>query len=171
MSEEQQQGTSPQADLPQVPSQSELEEKLAAAEKQRDEYLAGWQRAKADFINYRKEEIERLQNVAKYGTEEFIRELIVFLDNFELAIAAMEKAGPVEKGIYLIRTQVEDILKRRGVERIGVKTGDAFDTSFMESVAEVEGTAPPGTVADEIEAGYRLHERVIRPVRVRITKE
>ncbi len=163
--------TNQEKDLPQVPSQSELEQKLAEAETKRDEYLAGWQRAKADFINYKKEEIERLQNVAKYGTEEFIRELIVFLDNFELAIAALEKAGPVEKGIYLIRTQVEDILKRRGVERISVKAGDAFDTSFMESVAEVEGTAPPGTVADEIEAGYRLHEKIIRPARVRLIKE
>ena len=159
-----------QSELPAVPTPSELEAKLAEAEKQRDEYLAGWQRAKADFINYKKEEIERLQQVAKYGTEEFIRELIVFLDNFELAIAAMEKAGPVEKGIYLIRTQVEDILKRRAVERISVKPGDAFDTSFMESVAEVEGTAPPGTVADEIEAGYRVHEKIIRPVRVRLVK-
>ena len=162
--------TNQEKDLPQVPTPSELETKLAAAEEQRDEYLAGWQRARADFINYKKEEIERLQQVAKYGTEEFIRELIVFLDNFELAIAAMENAGPVEKGIYLIRTQVEDILKRRAVERISVKPGDAFDTSFMESVAEVEGTAPPGTVADEIEAGYRVHEKIIRPVRVRLVK-
>jgi molecular chaperone GrpE len=163
--------TNQEKDLPQVPTPSELEAKLAETEKQRDEYLAGWQRAKADFINYKKEEIDRLQQVAKYGTEEFIRELIVFLDNFELAIAALEKAGPVEKGIYLIRTQVEDILKRRGVERISVKAGDAFDTSFMESVAEIEGTAPPGAVADEIEAGYRVHEKVIRPVRVRLVKE
>ncbi|HTY39916.1 MAG TPA: nucleotide exchange factor GrpE [Candidatus Paceibacterota bacterium] len=149
---------------------SELEKKLAETEMKRDEYLAGWQRAKADFINYKKDEMARFAEAVKYGSEDLMQELMTVLDNFGLAVQTMEKAGPVEKGVYLIKAQVEDILKKRGLERIPVKSGDAFDPNFMESIAEVEGSGPPGSVADEIEAGYRLHEKVIRPVRVRLVK-
>src|SRR5882672_7995827 len=94
-----------------------LTEKLAAAEKQRDEYLSGWQRAKADFINYRKEEMKHLEEVARYGNEDLIKDLISVLDNFDLGLRALEKAGPVERGVYLIKTQIEDILKKRGLVR------------------------------------------------------
>ena len=161
----------PQQDLPAVPSQSELERKLAETEKQRDEYLSGWQRAKADFSNYKKDELARLAEMAKYGNEELIRELIVLIDNFDLGIAALEKAGPVEKGVYMLRTQLEDILKKRGLARIVVKPAAPFDPAYMESVAETEGDGPPGSVADEIEPGYLLNEKVIRPARVRLIKE
>ena len=93
------------------------ETKLAVVEKQRDEYLAGWQRAKADFINYKKEEIAHLQEVAKYGNEDLIKDLISVMDNFDLGLRVLEKSGPVEKGIYLIRSQIEDILKKRGLAK------------------------------------------------------
>jgi molecular chaperone GrpE len=160
-----------QAELQQAPTPDELEQKLAEAEQKRDEYLAGWQRAKADFINYKKEELIRLAEIGKYANEELIRELIVVMDNFDLGIAAMEKAGPVEKGVYMIRAQIEDVLRKRGLERLTTKPGGAFDPAFMEAIAETDAEWPPGTVADEIEPGYRLNERVIRPVRVRLVKE
>ena len=174
MSEEQNQNIQPPAELPAVPAPSELEQKLAETERQRDEYLAGWQRAKADFLNYKKEELSRLAEVGKYGTEDLIREFIVVIDNFDLAIATLEKAGPVEKGVYMIRTQLEDISKKRGVERLSARPGDAFAPMFMESVAFADppdGGGPPGSVADEVEPGYKLHGKIIRPVRVRLVKE
>ena len=103
---------------PKIPSgekeSSDLIKKLDECEKQKNEYLAGWQRAKADFINYKKEELKRMEEMARYATEEFIRELIVILDNFDLGLRTLEKAGPVEKGIYMIRSQLEDILRKRG---------------------------------------------------------
>src|ERR1700683_1860030 len=89
----------------------EMAEKLTAAEKQRDEYLAGWQRAKADFVNYKKEEMAHLQEIAKYVSVDLIKELVSVLDTFDLALRALEKNGAVDKGIYLIRSQIEDILK------------------------------------------------------------
>ena len=91
---------------------------------QRDEYLAGWQRSKADFINYKKEEASRAIEVARYGSANLIKDLISVMDNFDLALRTLEKAGPVEKGIYLIRTQIEDILKKRGLAKIDIKEGD-----------------------------------------------
>jgi molecular chaperone GrpE len=169
MDEPQKQNDQKEEDLP-VADASALETKLAEAEKQRDEYLAGWQRAKADFINYKKDEMAHLQEAMKYGSEDLIKDLISVMDNFDLGLRAMEKAGPVEKGIYLIRSQIEDILKKRGLEKIEIKVGDAFDPAMMEAMTEVESDLPHGAVVEEIEPGYRLHEKVLRASRVIISK-
>ena len=145
-------------------------EELAATEKQRDEYLAGWQRAKADFINYRKEEYEHLQDVARYGSEDLMKDLITVLDNFDLGLRSLEKTGPVEKGVYLIRSQIEDILKKRGLQKIELKPGDPFDPNVAEALTEREAAQPPGTIAEEVEPGYKLHDKVLRAARVIISK-
>jgi molecular chaperone GrpE len=148
----------------------EINPDIAVVEKQRDEYLAGWQRAKADFINYRKEEMKHLEEVARYGSEDLIKDLISVLDNFDLGLRALEKAGPVEKGVYLIRSQIEDILKKRGLAKMDMKPGDPFDPAVAEALSEVEAERPPGTIVEQIEPGYRLHDKVLRPARVIIAK-
>lgn len=147
-----------------------LRQKLEKAESERGEYLAGWQRAKADYLNYKKEEQERLGQIAKYTSEDLMREMVTVLDNFDLGLRALEKAGPVEKGVYLIRTQIEDILKKRGLERIPLKPGDPFDPMTAEAIAESVSEHPSGSVAEEIEPGYRLYDKVVRPARVRLSK-
>ncbi|MBI2033952.1 MAG: nucleotide exchange factor GrpE [Candidatus Liptonbacteria bacterium] len=147
-------------------SQSELEK----IKKERDEYLAGWQRAKADFINYKKEELKRLEEIARYGNEELVKDLIVILDNFDLGLAALEKAGPIEKGIYMIRAQIEDVLRKRGLEKIILKPGDRFDPVISEAIHEVPSDKPAGTVVEVIEAGYRMYDKILRPARVVISK-
>ncbi len=153
------------------PITNELQEKLEKAEKDKTEYLAGWQRAKADFVNYKKNELKRLEEIARYGNEEIMKDLIGVLDNFDLGLRAMEKQGPVEKGVYMIRTQIEDILKRRGLERVSVKIGEFFDPTIAEAIAEVESEKPMGTIIEEIEAGWRLYDKIVRPARVKIAKE
>lgn len=150
--------------------ENNLEEVLAKCEKEKEEYLAGWQRAKADFINYKKDEMKRLEEIAKYGSEDLIRELIVVLDNFDLGLAALEKAGPVERGVYMIKSQIEDILRKRGLEKIIIKIGDKFDPAVAEVIAEVESDKPAGTIVEEIEPGYRLYDKIIRPARVKVSK-
>ncbi len=148
----------------------DLGRKLADAEKQRDEYLEGWRRAKADYLNYKKEENGRLEQIAKYTSEDLLREMVTVLDNFDLGLRALEKAGPVEKGVYMIRAQIEDILKKRGLERVRLNPGDPFDPATAEAIAEGESEQPPGSVAEEIEPGYRLYDKVLRPARVKLSK-
>ena len=160
---------SEEKEVPQ-PDAREGEAKLAEIERQRDEYLAGWQRAKADFINYKREEMEKMGDIARYGNEELIKDLIGVLDNFDLALRTLEREGPVEKGIYLIRTQIEDILKKRGLMKIEIAEGDHFDPAVAEALTQVVSDKPEGTVAEMIEPGYRLHEKVLRPARVIISK-
>ena len=147
-----------------------LKETLAAAEKARDEYLAGWQRAKADFINYKQDERKHFDDAIKYGVEGIIRDMIGVLDSFDLAIRAFEKSVMAEKGMYLIKSQIEDLLKKRGVEKIPIKPGDPFDPAVMEAMAEIESDQPPGTVAEEIEPGYRLYDKILRASRVIVNK-
>jgi molecular chaperone GrpE len=146
-------------------------EKLAAVEKQRDEYLAGWQRAKADFANYKREEMTRLREVAQYGSEDLIRDLIGVLDNFDLGLRATEKNGTtVDKGIYLIRMQIEDILRKRGLLKVELEPGDNFDPAVAEAMAEIPSDKPEGTIVEEVEAGYKLHDKIIRAARVIVSK-
>ncbi|MFA6354314.1 MAG: nucleotide exchange factor GrpE [Candidatus Paceibacterota bacterium] len=157
-------------ELEEVDEVRDEKEKLEKCEVEKGEYLAGWQRAKADFINYKKDEIKRLEEFAKYSNEELIRELIGIMDNFDIGLAALEKSGPVEKGIYMIRNQIDDILKKRGLEKISVKPGEDFNPGLAEAMSEVESKYPPGAVAEEIEPGYKIYEKLIRPARVKLSK-
>ncbi len=134
------------------------------------DYLAGWQRAKADFINHRKDEAQRFEEMIKFSNESLVRDLIGPIDSFDLGLAALEKKGEVEKGIYMIKSQLEDILKKYGLEKISVKPGDKFNPSVAESLGEEESEEPPQTVAEEIESGYRLNGKIIRPARVKLSK-
>src|SRR5580700_2818058 len=108
--------------------------------------------------------------MARYGNEDIIKDLISVIDNFDLGLRTLEKSGPVERGIYLIRSQIEDILRKRGVEKVSVKAGDEFDPMIAEAMTEVTSDRPPGIVVEEVEPGYRLHEKILRPARVILSK-
>ena len=73
--------------------------------------------------------------------------------------------------MYLIKSQIEDLLKKRGVEKIPIKPGDRFDAVTMEIMAETVSEEPTGTVVEEIESGYRLYGKILRASRVIINKE
>ena len=147
-----------------------LEERLAQAEREKNEYFSGWQRARADFINYKKDELKRLEEIAKYGLEDLVGELVTVMDNFDLGLAALEKSGTVEKGIYMIRSQIDDILKKRGLEKIEVAVGDSFDPRTSEAIVEIETDKPSGLIVEIIEPGYRLNGKILRATRVKISK-
>lgn len=148
----------------------EQEDELTSLRRERDEYLDGWRRAKADLINYKKEESQRFEAIARFAHEDLLRDILPVLDSFELAITALEKQGTVEKGVYMIKGQLEDVLRRRGLARIKVSRGDEFDPHRHEAVAMIEAEGAPGTVHEEVEAGYLLHDKILRPARVRLIK-
>lgn len=151
-------------------------EKLKA---ERDEYLEGWQRERANFINYKKEEKTRFKEVINFSNERLIKSLVTVLDNFNLAIESFIKQGKSEeenesylKGIYLIKSQLEDILRKEGVEIIEAKPGEDFNPNFHEAVAEVENkNFKPHTIIEVLEKGYILNGKIIRPCRVMVAKE
>ena len=138
--------------------------------KERDEYLDGWKRAKAELLNYKKDEAKRFEAVVKLANEGLVNDLLGVLDSFDLGLAALEKEGLAQKGMYLIHSQLEDILKSYGLERIAVSPGQIFNPALQETIIEVESDQPAGTVVEEAGKGYLLNGRVIRPARVKIAK-
>ena len=156
------------------PPTEDLKKLLEDCQKQRDEYLAGWQRARADFLNYKKEEIERMQTLIEYANEEMILRILPLLDNMELAEKHlsndMKKDNEYVKGLLQIKAQFSDFLKSQGVEPIEA-LGKKFDPALHEVVEEIEvKDKEPGTVAEEVQKGYMLNKRLLRPTKVKIAK-
>jgi len=151
----------------------ELQKKLEECQKSKDEYLAGWQRARADLLNYKKEEMERIGDLLKYVNEGLIMKFLPILDDFETA----EKKLPENlkndeniKGILQIKTQILDFLKNQGIEEIKC-LGEKFDPNFQEIVEEVETkNKESGIVIEEIQKGYKINDRLLRPAKVKVTK-
>lgn len=146
-----------------------LKADLARTDKERKEYLDGWQRAKADLINYRRDERSRFEDLARFASTSLIEEILPVLDSFDLALAGNMDKG-MERGIMLIRSQLEDVLKKRGISMIQAEPGSAFNTEKHESIGEVESDKPAGSIAEAVQRGYELAGRVIRPARVRLAK-
>lgn len=145
-----------------------LREELKHCEAGRREYLDGWQRAKADLINYKREEAKRFEELAKFATEGIAAEVVSALDSFDLALRH-EMPKDVERGIVLIRSQLEDTLRRRGLEVIS-SLGQPLDPAIHESLGEVESEGEEGLVVEELQKGYRLNGRMLRPARVKVSK-
>ena len=153
------------------PQPEELQKKLELLEKEREEYLNGWKRAKADLINYQKDEAKRLEEVVRFAHEGMIEELLHVLDSFDLGMTTLQGDDPAIKGMSMIRAQLTDILEKHGVKEISVHPGEPLNLTFHESVQEVESSREPGTVHEVIERGYTLHGRVVRAARVKVAKE
>jgi len=144
---------------------NELEELKIKAE----EYLSGWKRERADFLNYKKEEMERIGQLVKYANEELILKIIPILDNLCLAAQHIE-----DEGVNQIKKQLEDFLKKEGIEPVKA-VGEKFDANTMEAVGETasaEGSdeSKGEIVSEEIVRGYTMHGKLIRPAKVRVTK-
>ena len=144
---------------------------LETLKAQCDEYLNGWKRAKADLANNQAAEGKRLAEFAKFVGEGMMKDLIAVLDSFALAADAIPETNDAHKGILVIQSQLEEALKKHGLEKITAVVGDAFDPAKHEAMALVDGNGkPPETVAEEIGKGYALNGKVLKPARVTVTK-
>lgn len=148
----------------------QLKENLKRCEIDRKEYLEGWQRAKADYINYKNDEGKRFEDMGRFVTAGFVQEILPVLDSFDLALGH-DLPSETEKGILLIRSQFEDVLRKRGLEQIKVEPGEKFNPEKHESVGEVASEFSEGTIAEEVQKGYALRGKVLRPARVRLSKK
>jgi molecular chaperone GrpE len=158
--------------------EEELKKKLEECEKKAAEYLTCWQRERADFLNYKKEELERLGEILKYADIGLILKILPILDNFEMAekkLTADLKNDENIKGILQIKAQIKDFLKSQGVEEIE-SLGKKFNPNFMEVVEEINpafaktSAGEAGIVIEEIQKGYKLHGKVLCPAKVKISK-
>lgn len=154
----------------------ELTKEIEKLKKEKEQLFNDWQKARAELINYKKEERERLEEVIRFSNERIIKELITILDNFDLALNNLKNEEEqikekYLKGIILIKSQLEEILKREGVEEIKINKGESPDLNFQEIVSEIETKEyPPGTIVDVFQKGYLYNEKMIRPARVAVAK-
>jgi molecular chaperone GrpE len=151
----------------------ELKKKLEETEKLKNEYLAGWQRARADLINYKKEEMERVGGLIKVAQEGLIFEFLPILDNFDVAerkIPEELKDNENVKGLLQIKQQILDFLKKKGVEEIK-SVGEKFNPAYHEVVEEVDTDQfETGTIVEEVQKGYKINGRVLRAAKVKVAK-
>ena len=160
-----------EGDLPDLQKKNKkLKKELEECSSQKKEYLDGWQRAKADHLNYKKDEGKRFEDLAQFVAHGLIKDLLPVLDSFDLAVGH-GMAREVEKGVLLIRSQLEEVLKQRGLEVIKIAAGESFNPERHESMGEIESENPVGTIAEEVQKGYFLRGKVLRPARVRLSKE
>jgi molecular chaperone GrpE len=160
-------------ETPKEQAPEDFKKQLEEAEAKKAEYLAGWQRARADFLNYRKDEMERINLLIDYANEEMILKILPLVDNLELAGKNLQdslKNNEYVKGLLQIKTQFEDFLKAQNVQPIEA-LGKKFDPNLHEVVAEKEDkTKEPGTIVEETQKGYLIGDRLLRPTKVKVIK-
>lgn len=143
-----------------------LKKELEKCRSQAKKYLSGWKRERADFLNYKKSESERMQGRANIIKEGMILDFILILDNMYLAEKELPKDVDWTKGFLGIKGQMEDFLKRQGVEEIDCLNKE-FDPLFHEAI-DREKEIKDGKITKIIQKGYILNNKVIRPSKVKV---
>lgn len=150
-----------------------LREKNHLCEKEKKEYLDGWQRMRADFANARKDEEARRGELIKFASEGLVEELLPVLDSFTSAFANKEAWEKVDvnwrKGVEYIYVQLYSVLESRGLSPIGA-LDEKLDPRIHIVVQEVPTTneSQADTIAEVVQKGYRFHSKVIRPASVKV---
>ena len=141
--------------------------------KQKEEYLTGWQKERADFINYKKDEGAKQAHLGVVLREHMLSRFLMIIDSFNIAFSNKEVWEKVDLnwriGIQHIYSQLINIFEEYGVKEIGV-VGEKFDPSLHESVATVSTDKKEldHTISNVIQKGYKLADKVMRPARVNV---
>jgi molecular chaperone GrpE len=148
----------------------EIENALEEARAQSDENLRAWQRTAADLSNYRRRTDDERETVARFANALLIGKLLSVLDDFDRALESVppDTDDAWVDGVRLVERKLRNVLESEGVTPIEA-TGLPFDPNLHEAVVH-EDTAdhPDNQVIDELQRGYRLHDRVLRPALVRV---
>lgn len=152
----------------------EIEERLAAVQAEADENRDRLLRMAADLDNYKKRAARELEDLKKYATENLIRQLLTVVDNLERAIASAstdnENGHSVIDGVALTLAEIMKILERHHVSPIQA-LGEPFDPAFHQAMSQEESRdQPPNTVVKEFQKGYMIHDRLLRPAMVVVSK-
>jgi molecular chaperone GrpE len=142
------------------------EERLAALEAERDEYLNDLKRVAAEFENYRKRVSRDQASLVARAHERLVKELLPVLDDLERALEAARdsETRSVEEGVRLVHRELKAALDREGLAEI--ETNGVFDPHVHEALLSQPSEAEEGSVLEVLQKGYKLGDRVLRPARV-----
>jgi molecular chaperone GrpE len=147
---------------------TQLEEKKKQADESHDRFL----RAQAELENYKKRVDREKSSLVKYGNEELIKAILPFIDNLERALDHPPAENPegLLEGIKITHKQLLQVLEQFGLTRIAAE-GEPFDPSKHEAMMQVESADhEPNTVVSELQRGYFLHDRLLRPAMVSVAR-
>lgn len=146
--------------------------KLVKGYKLADEYLEHLKRLKAEFENYRKRVTKEREELLKYANENLISDLLPVVDNFERAFSDEHKnhdLNSFKEGVLLIKKQIIDLLTKRGLKEID-SVGKALDHNLHHAMMQRNSQEyQEDVIIEELQKGYMLHEKVIRPSQVVIS--
>ena len=141
---------------------------LADTQRKADDYLDSWKRAQADFINYKRRADQEKMEMGAYANTQLILSLLPVLDDFERAVDSLTpKLAKVDwvHGIRLVERKLRTTLEAQGLSPIKAE-GEDFDPNLHEAVMHVKGE--DGKVVRELQKGYRLHDKILRPSKVAV---
>lgn len=149
---------------------SGLEGELQKLRAERDSLLDRLARAQAEFENARRRASKEQQDFRDYAIMDTVKSLLPVMDSFERALQVKAEPGDFRGGVELIYKQLQDALAKVGVRPIPAK-GEPFDPHFHEAIEMVETTeVPDHAVLEELQRGYKLKERLLRPAMVKVAK-
>ena len=153
-------------EFPEVEDIELLKQALAEEREKSTANLTGWQRTKADLMNYRRRAEQEKEEIGRFGNTAIMLSLLPVLDDLERALTSipddMAKHSWVD-GIRLIERKLQANLEAQGLSQIKA-LGEPFDPNLHEAMMQGEGKE--GVVVEEIEKGYKLNNRLIRPSKV-----
>ena len=152
---------------------ADIEPETPATQAKVEELTNDLKRMTADFANYRKRNEGERTEFAKFAKADLIARLLDVLDGYDRALATVPdelKGQPWVEGMWLVERKLRSILDAEGLEPVD-SLGKPFDPYLHEAVAHVESDEPEGTVTQEHQKAYRLHDRVIRPALVTVAKK
>lgn len=161
-----------------IPSSTEeMKAQIDKLEKERDDYLKGWQQERADALNYKQKENERIGGAIKFANQSLLKDLISVLDDFNFTVSNLEALQDADeersknwevmlKGIYLIRNNLEHTLAEYGLVKID-SLGKIFNPAIHEAINYISDPSKPADIiTEELQNGYSLEGRTIRPAKV-----
>jgi molecular chaperone GrpE len=152
---------------------ADIEPDAPATQAKVEELTNDLKRMTADFANYRKRNEGERNEFAKFAKADLIARLLDVLDGYDRALATVPddlRGQPWVEGMWLVERKLRSILDGEGLEPVD-SLGKPFDPYLHQAVAYVESDEPEGTVIEEHQKAYRLHDRVIRPALVTVAKK
>ncbi|NLS78577.1 MAG: nucleotide exchange factor GrpE [Chloroflexi bacterium] len=153
---------------------AELEKALAEQTAKAAEYLQQWQRAAADFSNYRKRQERDQQQMTKWANASLLRELLPVLDDLQRALSdlpAEAQSSGWGQGVELVERKMRLAFQKSGLEQVVAEPGVPFDPTVHEAVFyEESADYPEGAILQVLRQGYKLGDTVLRPAMVKVAK-
>lgn len=157
-------------DATQTEPTTELEQRVQQAEQAAQEHQEAYLRARAENENARKRSQTEIANAHKFAVENFVAELLPVKDSLEAALASADTTvESMRAGVELTLKQLKSVFEKFNVRDID-PAGEKFDPHRHQAISTVESGAEPNTIVQVLQKGYLLHDRVVRPALVTVTK-